>query len=166
MSTAAAHRRAPSAGGAPPAPLYLHPGQVAASAAPAVVSTILGSCVAVCLHDPMRGIGGVNHFLLPHQPGGAQASARFGGVAMEELLARVLALGASRAALVAKVFGGACVLDAFGAGPEHLGARNAEVAMAFLERHGIPVAARDTGGRRGRRLHFHTDDGTALVRLI
>ena len=163
----AGRRREPGAAPAPARSVYLHPGKLFAAAEPATVSTILGSCVAVCLFDAEQGVGGVNHYLLPHWAAGAEASARYGNVALAALLERVLALGARREALQAKVFGGACVLDAFrGDGAGHLGERNARLADGFLRGEGIAVAARDVGGSRGRKLLFRTDDGTALVRAL
>jgi chemotaxis protein CheD len=145
--------------------LYLHPGAVAVAAEPSAVTTILGSCVSVCLYDPVLRAGGANHFLLPDH-GAAAPSSRFAGEALRELLARMLALGADRRRLQAKVFGGACVVEAFRGHAEHLGTRNAAAAIRFLEAERIPVIAEDTGGQRGRKLLFHTDDGTALVRPI
>jgi chemotaxis protein CheD len=145
--------------------VYLHPGQVAAFAEPAAVSTILGSCVGVCLWDPRAAVGGLNHFLLPETPERGAPSPRFGDAAMQGLLEKVVALGAHPARLRARVYGGACVLSAFEAA-DHLGLRNVQAALRFLEERGIPVEARATGGRRGRKLLFHTDDGTAQVREI
>lgn len=147
--------------------VYLHPGQVVVRDTPAAVTTILGSCVTVLLYDERRGVGGVNHFLLPHWAGTGVENARFGAAAMRQLIGGVRALGGRAPDLRAKVFGGACVLEAFGrADGEHLGTRNVRVAMEALRAEGIPVLAEDTGGRRGRRLLLTTDDGAALVRLI
>lgn len=146
---------------------YLHPGQMVFCDQPTAVSTILGSCVSVCLYDERRGVAGVNHFLLPYWTGGAQAPGRFGAQAMHQLMAGVLARGGRTPDLRAKVFGGACVLDAFDhPGGGHLGTRNVQVALEALQAERIPVLASDTGGRRGRKLLFTTDDGAALVRLI
>lgn len=147
--------------------VYLHPGQLVLCDRPTAVTTILGSCVSVCLYDERTGAAGMNHFLLPHWAGTGENGARFGGAAMRQLVDGLRRLGARTADLRAKVFGGACVLQAFErADREHLGTRNAQVALEFLRAEGIPVLAEDTGGRRGRRLCFHTDDGAALVRLI
>jgi chemotaxis protein CheD len=150
----------------PAATLYLHPGALAASARPLAVSTILGSCVGVCLFDAARGVGGMNHFLLPDSAGNARPTARFGDIAMEQLLAEVLQAGARRAGLAARVYGGACVLAAFRGQGDHLGDRNVWAALRFLEDERIPVLERDTGGRDGRRLVFHTWDGTVQAQRI
>lgn len=145
--------------------VYLHPGQMFASRTPTTVTTILGSCVSVCVWDPFSRIGGINHYLLPS--GSAEAPLRFGDVATHALVAELLALGAGRSGLKAKVFGGSCIADVFvrrGAG--HLGEENVERALEALRADGVPVEARDTGGRRGRKLIFHTDDGSAWVKEL
>lgn len=146
--------------------VYLQPGQFFASAEACLVTTILGSCVAVCLWDETTGIGGLNHFLLPHWAGGGNASPRFGNVAAQELLDAVLGLGARRQALRAKVFGGACVVEAFRALGQPLGSKNVIVARELLERARIPVVASDVGGRHGRKLLLDTASGQAWVQLL
>jgi len=146
--------------------VYLHPGQVFVSPDPVVVTTILGSCVAVCVFDPVRRVGGTNHYLLPHWVGNGVSSARFGNVAVRSLIEKMLALGVQKQNLQAKVFGGACVIDAFHGRGNHLGTKNSELAREALRQEGIPVVADDVGGRRGRKVIFHTDTGVALVRLI
>ncbi|HEU0298053.1 MAG TPA: chemotaxis protein CheD [Longimicrobium sp.] len=142
----------------------LYPGDLVVSAGPVTVTATLGSCVSVCLFDAAAGVGGMNHFLLPDAYG-ARPSARFARPAMERLLAEVLGAGARHERLRARVYGGACVLDAFSPSGSHLGERNVRAALAFLEREGIPVVARDTGGRRERRVTFRTGDGAAEVRF-
>lgn len=148
--------------------IYVQPGQIAVSAEPAVITTILGSCVAVCVWDPTSSAGGMNHFLLPFWAGGGvPSSARFGNVAVQDLVKKLDAFGCVRESLRAKVFGGACVLDGFKkrAG-EHLGDKNVRVAFEELAQIGIPVIAEDTGGDASRKLHFYTDLGTVAVQRI
>ena len=145
---------------------YLHAGHMVISRQPCRVTTVLGSCVAVGLWDPTSGVGGVNHFLLPL--GSDPLSARFGNVAVPTLIREVVAAGARRRTLQAKLFGGACVLRAFkgsGAGM-HLGQKNVEVARQILIDEGIPVTAEDVDGERGRKLIFQTHDGAAWVRSL
>ena len=146
--------------------IYLHPGQLVATREPAVVTTILGSCVAVCLWDEVAGAGGVNHYLLPEGPGTDTGALRFGNVATEALIDRLLRLGAQRGRLRAKVFGGACISASFTGQTPHLGATNVARALDVLAREGLRVDARDTGGRRGRKLLFQTDDGVAWVKEL
>jgi chemotaxis protein CheD len=146
--------------------VYLHPGQLHAAAGRGLITTLLGSCVSVCLFDPIRGVGGANHFLLPHYASGAHASPRYGPPAIYALLDRLLRLGAERTRLEAKVFGGACVLEGMRAGPRQLGVSNVEVARAVLGQEGIPVRAEDVGGTLGRKVVFRVHDGAAWVKVI
>jgi chemotaxis protein CheD len=140
--------------------VFLSPGDVICLAEPALVTTVLGSCVSVTLWDNDRRIGGLNHFVLPK--GGA--SSRYGDTAMLELLEGVLALGAHLRSLEAKVFGGAAVLPVGGEGT--VGTANVAFALGELARRGIPVAGRRTGGERGRLLVFNTESGEAFVRWL
>jgi chemotaxis protein CheD len=143
---------------------YLHAGELVVAPQRTAVVTVLGSCVAVCLHDPAARVGGVNHFLLPHHVE-RERSARFGSVAVPELIAAAVRAGASRAALVAKVFGGAGMLGGASRGGR-LGAENVALALRLLGEARIPVLEQDVGGVRGRKLVFLTDDGTAWVRHL
>lgn len=146
--------------------VYLHPGQCYVSSDPAAVTTILGSCVSVCLWDPALSIGGMNHYLLPYWAGGSSASFRYGNVAVQCLIENLLTLGCARERLVAKLFGGGCVIDAFNEGENHLGTKNVRVARTLLGEAGIRVAGEDVGGRHGRKLIFQTDDGVAWVKSL
>lgn len=165
-----AHRAAPSEPGDPAEAaarglgrVYLAPGRLHASGEDVQVTTILGSCVAVGLWDARAQVGGVNHFLLPSGP---VDSPRFGETAMPMLFQQVLELGGQRARLTAKVFGGACVLEAFQGASASLGMRNVEVARQWLREAGIPIVGEDAGGLRGRKLVFHIRTGAAWVRPI
>lgn len=145
---------------------FLHAGGFFVSAEAAVVTTILGSCVAVCLFDEKRGIGGMNHYLLDYPVGAQQQPGRFGEQAIPDLILRVVAAGAQRRALVAKIFGGAAIMRATTGGGLDLGARNTALALRLLETAQIPVAESDTGGARGRKLIFQTGDGVAWVKEL
>lgn len=146
--------------------IYLHPGQLYATAESAVVTTILGSCVAVCLYDPVTQIGGVNHFLLPVAGTDGQKSSRFGNVAVPDLIGKVVKLGAERKRLQAKLFGGANVIKAFRDQKNHLGTQNVSIARALLAAEAIPVIGEDVGGQSGRKLVFLTDDGSAWIKEL
>lgn len=144
-----------------PESVYLHPGQVYAARHAALVSTVLGSCVAVCLWDAVARVGGMNHFLLPKGKG-----PRYADEAMRQLIDEMTRRGAHVGQLVAKVFGGASVLAAFNGAGKAIGAQNVEAATQFLAAHAIPLRAEQTGGRRGRKLLFHTGTGQAYVKEI
>jgi chemotaxis protein CheD len=158
-----------STGSMPPrgedrARVYLHAGQVFASAEPCEVSTVLGSCVGVVLVDPVRFVGGASHYLLPFDDQGR--SARFGNGAITELLARMLALGSRKRDLEAKVFGGASMLSQTRPEVQTLGSKNVEVARQRLSAESIPVVAEDVGGYVGRKLVFLTDLGHIWVKKL
>jgi chemotaxis protein CheD len=144
--------------------VYLQAGQLVVATAPTAIATVLGSCVAVCLHDPTTRIGGMNHFLLPHHVE-RDRSPRFGTIAVPQLVEEVVRAGASRRTLVAKVFGGASVIAAMASG-RRLGDENARLALRLLEEAGVPVLDHDVGGSRGRKLVYFADEGTAWVRQL
>ena len=144
-----------------PVSVYLHPGQIYAASHAALVSTVLGSCVAVCLWDPIARIGGMNHFLLPTGKG-----PRYANEAMPQLIEEMTSRGAFVARIVAKVFGGACVIPGFSGSRRAIGSQNTDAALQFLTAHSIPLRANQTGGSRGRKLLFHTGTGQAYVKEI
>ena len=146
--------------------IYLHPAQLVASAQPATITTILGSCVAVCLWDPGRRIGGMNHYLLPRGTDSVELPARFGSQATHMLVERLLDLGGDRHTLRAKLFGGASVLGVLRGSKEHLGLKNVMIAREILAAERIPIVGEDVGGERGRKLIFRTDDGGAQVKTL
>lgn len=124
-----------------------------------VLSTILGSCVAVCLRDPVAGIGGMNHFLLPGAAGATSGgdATRYGVHLMELLINGLLKRGARRDRLEAKVFGGAKTIASF----SNVGEQNAVFAKQFLKDEGIPVVGTSTGGEHGRKLEYWPVSGRA-----
>lgn len=146
--------------------IYVHPGNVHVSRGNTPVITILGSCVAVCLHDPVARIGGLNHFLLPHPANDVERSPRYAPAALERLVDMMLTEGARASRLQARVVGGARVLFAFPDDQNHLGLRNAAAASTLLAARRIPVMSSDIGGDRGRKLLFIPRDGTHQVQLI
>jgi len=144
------------------------PGEHAVSWEPAEISTLLGSCVAACIWDSHRHIGGMNHFMLPDVPVSHQSDTsdssrplRYGLYAMERLINDLLVMGAKRENLVAKVFGGGNISGALG---EHnIGRRNSDFVLDFLKKDQIKVAAVDMGGIHSRRVKFYTDSGKVRV---
>ncbi len=139
-------------------------GDVQATRGPAVIKTLLGSCVAACLYDPETGVGGMNHFSLPGSSDEG-TSARYGAHAMELLVTAIMKKGGDRNRLRAKVFGGGKVLDV---ASEHLnvGARNAEFVLKYLEAEGIPIVGQSLGGNRGRLVRFRPHTGQAMAKHL
>ena len=145
--------------------VYLYPGELIATSDPSVISTVLGSCVSVCLLDPVTRSGGANHFLLPHLTTGDGSSCRFGRTAMEMLVARMLSLGCQKRNLTARMFGGASQFEV-SSDRISIGQQNVQVATRFLEEEEIPILVQEVGGSRGRKLVFHTETGDVFVRTL
>lgn len=127
-----------------------------------MVTTVLGSCVAVCLFDETLGIGGINHYMLPFWNGKELASPKYGNIAIESLVKKIERLGSKRENLVAKVFGGANQLD-------HklgVGQRNIKIAEELLVDLKIKVVAKSLGGHKGRKLNFNTSTGEVFMKFI
>ena len=134
------------------------------TAADEVLSTTLGSCVSVCVHEPRLGIGGLNHFLLPHGPAGSDhgEALRYGCYSMEHLLDELVRMGALRSSMEVKVFGG-------GSSPilgSDVGNANIAFVLDYLQAEGIAITARDVGGHWARQIRYYPKTGLARVRRL
>ncbi len=127
-----------------------------------VISTILGSCVAVCLRDRKRGIGGMNHILLPESARSDIVTRSVGAGAMEALINALLKAGAVKSDFEAKVFGGAAVV----AGLSNIGERNSAFALDYLSTERIPVISQSLGGTQARRIRFWPAAGRVSQKLV
>ena len=128
----------------------------------AVITTLLGSCVAACLYDPKARVGGMNHFLLPGDTASKSNNSSYGVYLMELLVNGLLKSGASRDRLQAKLFGGARTIQA----ANDIGESNATFAKRFLAHEGIAFAGGSLGGLNGRRIQFWPATGRARQSLI
>ena len=140
-------------------------GQHVVSSDPEIVlTTILGSCVAACIRDPVAGVGGMNHFLLPGSAaqGPDRAAQRSGVHAMELLVNALLSGGARRERLEAKLFGGGRLIE----GLTDIGSQNAEFALRFLSAEGIAHVGGSLRGEHGRRVQFWPVSGRARQSLM
>lgn len=132
-----------------------------------LVTYALGSCVGVCLYDPMASVGALGHILLP-QSGEVDAKTlpfRYADTCIPLMLQALDRLGCSRYRLRAKIAGGAKMFEL--AGDETLGSignRNAEAVKSALAAHRIPLAAEDTGGTYGRTMFFTPADGKVVIK--
>ena len=131
-----------------------------------VLVTILGSCVSACIRDPVIGVGGMNHFMLPHSQGrrwgNDPKSTRYGNFAMEKLLNELLKAGCARERLEIKVFGGGNVIDNSNA----IGSDNADFVLHFLKAEGLRCAAQDLKGQQPRRISYFPASGRVVRRLL
>jgi chemotaxis protein methyltransferase CheR len=141
-------------------------GETHVSREPVEIKTLLGSCVAACLYDPVAKVGGMNHFLLPHTDSTHEIDRqRFGTHAMETLINGLMAKGADRRRLQGKLFGAGNVLGMVTRRPS-VGEQNAAFATAFFKAEGIELVASRLGGTSGMEVRFHPHSGRAFVRDI
>ena len=143
----------------------IHIGGVVASRKPVVVSTVLGSCISVCLRDPKTLAGGMNHFMLPNNSADESVSARYGIHAMELLINECMKAGADRRRLEAKLFGGGHVLK-MRETDNNVPLSNIAFALDFLTTENISILSQDLGGYEAREVHFFTDTGKTLMRRM
>jgi chemotaxis protein CheD len=144
-------------------------GELYASREPVVINTLLGSCVAVCLFDPVKRIGGMNHIFLPKKPDTMRVKnktdSHYAIDAIKLLINRIVDLGGVPNRLVAKVFGGASVISGI-SNRYWVGEKIAKMALDFLTDQGIRVLSQDLGGKESLRIHFHTDTGHAFLKRL
>ena len=144
---------------------YLLAGSLMAPADPHIITTVLGSCVSVCLWDGALRIGGMNHYMLPLWNGEGLASPKYGNIAVAKLVERLQDLGSNKRNLRAKIFGGGVVLNV--TNPfMNIGERNVQLAEDMLRQENIPIVSADTGGRTGRKIIFNTETGIVLVKKL
>jgi len=141
---------------------YLYPSALFAEKKPYLVDTVLGSCVAVCLFDTRLKIGGINHYMLPLWNGNGLASPKFGNIATEKLIEKMLRNGSNTSDLIAKVFGGANQMNT----SLRIGDQNIEVARQTLANYGIKIIAENVGGGVGRKLRYNTSTGQVMMKFL
>ena len=129
-----------------------------------MLATILGSCVSACIRDPIIGVGGMNHFLLPGDENDSQLSdsARYGVFAMESLINGILKAGGQKHRFEVKVFGGGNVIN----NSARIGSKNAKFIRDFLRKEGFRITSEDLEGEHPRRLHYYPDTGRVMMRLL
>jgi len=141
------------------------PGQFVITSVPSLISTVLGSCVSVCLWDKETGIAGMNHYLLPGVESDEAGNPNRGLTSIRMLIRAMLNRQVRLENLEAKVFGGCNSLykdnDCF-----RVGERNILMAMDVLNEYGIRVSAQHTGGNYGRKIVFNTATGKVRMRLL
>lgn len=144
---------------------FLYPSSLVIKEKEAKIHTILGSCIAVCLYDKVNKIGGMNHYMLPFWKGNGLATPKYGNIAIERLIEGMLSLGCRQANIVAKVFGGAAVLEVK-SNSFNIGDKNISIAEEILASYRIPIVAKSVGGTMGRKIIFNTKTSEVVHRLI
>jgi len=129
-----------------------------------ILTTVLGSCIACCLYDPLAKVGGMNHFLLaePTPGSGTVADQNYGIYLMELLINQMMTRGGLKSRMKAHVYGGANMH----VGMARIGDANARFAINFLAEERIPVARADTGGESARRVDFDPVLGRTRCRVV
>lgn len=147
------------------------PGEYYVSKNDEVITTVLGSCVAACIREPVIGIGGMNHFMLPlysHRKSGAcvdsraSASARYGNVAMEQLISKIIAYGGRRENLEIKLFGGGKVLNV----KINIGQKNIDFVKNYLIVDGLKISSEDLGGVYPRKVVYFPASGRVSIKKL
>ncbi len=147
------------------------PGEYSVTCHDEAITTVLGSCVSACVRDPKRGIGGMNHFMLPADSlttrntwldPAVRLATRYGSYAMESLINDLLKVGAARERLEIKLFGGGRVLTSM----TDVGARNIDFVHDFVRIEGLRIAAEDVGGTQPRKIIYFPAQGRVRVRKL
>ena len=132
----------------------------------ATLTTTLGSCIAVCIRDPVILCGGMNHFVLPENQdrrmGVHSFAMRYGSYSIERLINHIIARGGVRARLEIKVFGGGNMFES----QARIGDRNADFVESYLEAEGLPIVAADLRGNQARSVRYNAVTGRILMKKL
>lgn len=147
------------------------PGEYYVTTSAEIVMTVLGSCISACVRDPIFGVGGMNHFMLPESRDGSlgswhnagnSAATRFGNFAMERLINDILKHGGARQRLEVKIFGGGRIL----AKMTDIGQHNIDFIKAYVRDEGLKVVSEDTGDVFPRKVLYAPASGRAWVKRL
>lgn len=134
-----------------------------------VITTVLGSCISVCIYEQKTGLGGMNHFMLPQSSGNMNDvedlmsdSFRYGDVAMEIMINDLLRNGADKEQIVFKAFGGGQIIKQM----TSVGERNIKFLHKFMVMEGYKLAAADLGGPHPRKVNFFPKTGKVMVKKL
>lgn len=139
---------------------FLQPGYIFSSMEPHIVSTVLGSCVSVCIWDETKNFGGMNHYTHANPIKKQKPSALFGSIAIPYMIDLLIKMGAQKTDLKAHIIGGAekKELNSF-----KIGKQNVKLAEEMLKKNFIPIVTHDTGGEMGRKVVFDTETGEIAI---
>ncbi len=150
--------------------VFILPGEAKYSRRPTIISTLLGSCVSVCLHDKKNKWGGLNHFMLPYRESGKLAPGKYGDFAITSLIEVAQRVGTLKQDLVASLFGGGAVTGHLGSMESvsggNVGERNIAAAREIMRFHKIPIVREDLGGFNGRKIAMNTETNEIELKQI
>lgn len=144
---------------------FLLPGDLYVSDQSTQVITVLGSCVAICLYDPTKGIGGINHYMLPHTINNIEDKLKYGDYSISLLLKKMNNLGVKSFNIRANIFGGSSQFHNPGVNM-NVGKQNIDIAFELLEKHKVRIVGKDIGGEFGRKIVFYTGSGIVYQKLL
>lgn len=144
---------------------FLYPSNIVVSSQSEWITTILGSCVAVCLYDPIQRIGGMNHYMLPLWNRKDIETPKYGDTAIKELIKKMLQAGCKSQNIKAKVFGGSC-MSQDGYNQYFINKQNISIAKLILSEYSIPIVSTNVGGLRGRKIQFNPESGEIRHKFI
>jgi len=142
---------------------FIHVGEIHIGARQTEISTILGSCISVCLYDKAQGIGGMNHYLVPLWNGNGLQTPKYGNISISRLIESMVNVGCDIHNMEAKIFGGANVIDVSST-ELMIGRKNILIAKEILREYGIKITAQDVGGEKGRRIMMRSDTGKIFLK--
>jgi len=142
---------------------FIHVGEIFVGARPTEISTVLGSCIAVCLYDKVEQIGGMNHYLVPLWNENGLQSPKYGNISIPKLIDNMLNIGCEKYNLEAKIFGGGNVINV-SQEDMMIGRKNILIAKEILREYNIKITAQDVGGTRGRKILMRSDTGKIFLK--
>ncbi|MDR1666256.1 MAG: chemotaxis protein CheD [Bacteroidales bacterium] len=143
----------------------LYPADIFVQKNPYLVSTVLGSCVAVCLYSPTIKVGAINHYILPQWNGSDLVTIKYGNLSIIRIIEGMLNFGCDYSDIEARVYGGAEVLTGVST-RFNIGRRNIAIAVEMLTAFRIPIVSSETGGDMGRKIVFNTYTGEVECFMI
>ena len=147
--------------------IYLKPGELVTTHEPAIVTTILGSCVAVTMFSERLGVGSICHAMLPKNPPSNDSDTfRYVDSSILYMIEKFLLAGLRKDEIVVKLLGGADVLDRIDGRAISVGQQNIRQALEIIRREGLNLAACDVGGQFGRKVVFYAHTGRVLLRKV
>ena len=144
---------------------FLYPSNIVISNRSEWIVTILGSCVAVCLFDPTKAIGSMNHYMLPYWNGKEKATPKYGNIAIKKIIDNMYTAGCQQQNLKAKLFGGANI-NLAADNPFSINKQNISLARLILAEYEIPIVSQNVGGFRGRKIQFNPATGEVRHKFI
>lgn len=144
------------------------PGELYVTTQDEIIVTVLGSCISACIRDPIFGIGGMNHFMLPvsaqlnSSASDLGLSTRYGNYAMEHLINEIIKYGGAKKNLEVKIFGGGKIL----AQMTDIGEKNIRFVQAFINMESLRLVGQDVGDIYPRKVHYYPKTGKVRVKKL